>query len=154
MAEMGNLKKITDHMVIIIRVVGLMARCFWFLWEFIGFIYFLEYQSRILGGFMWRLQKNPPISNSKILGWSTCCWISLGVISCLDLAQPDFLDVVIPWSVSWTNLWAWPVQWKTLSEPSPEDAGKMGSLARCKAQRCRKNPFPGSLAHANAASTR
>ena len=44
---MGNLGKITDPMVIIIRVVGLMTRCFWFLWEFIGFLYF----------FTWRLQR-------------------------------------------------------------------------------------------------
>ena len=44
----------------------MMAGCFWFLWEFEGFLYFLDYPPRILGGFTWRLQKEPPISNSKI----------------------------------------------------------------------------------------
>ena len=41
MLDVGNLLgKITDPMDIIIRVVGLMAGCFWFFWEFIGFLYF------------------------------------------------------------------------------------------------------------------
>ena len=49
-----------------IRVAELMARCFRFLWEFIEFLYFLDWPPRILGGITWRLQKEPPISNSKI----------------------------------------------------------------------------------------
>ena len=54
MAEMSNLLgKITDPMTIMIRVVGLTVRCFWFLWEFLGFTYFLECSPRILGGFTW-----------------------------------------------------------------------------------------------------
>ena len=37
MTEVDNLlEKITDPMVIIIRVVGLMTGCFWFLWELGG----------------------------------------------------------------------------------------------------------------------
>ena len=56
-------------MAIMIRVAELMTRCFWFLWEFVGFLSFLDYPSRILGGFTWRLQKKPPISNSKILSY-------------------------------------------------------------------------------------
>ena len=41
MEKMGNLlKKITDPMAIMIRVAELMARYFWFLWEFVGFLYF------------------------------------------------------------------------------------------------------------------
>jgi len=67
MAKVGNLlKKITDPMAIMIRVAELMARCFWFLWEFVGFFYFLDCPPKILGGFTWRLQKKPPISNSKM----------------------------------------------------------------------------------------
>ena len=67
MAKVGNLwKKIIDPMAIMIRVAELMARCFWFLWEFVGFLYFLDCPPRILDGFIWRLQKKPPISNIKI----------------------------------------------------------------------------------------
>ena len=63
MAKVGNLlKKIIGPMIIMIRV----AECFWFLWEFVGFLYFLDCLPRILGGFTWRLQKKHPISNSKI----------------------------------------------------------------------------------------
>ena len=66
MAKVGNLlEKVIDAMAIMIRVAELMAGCFWFLWEFIGFLYFLNGQSRILCGFTWRLQKEPPISSSK-----------------------------------------------------------------------------------------
>ena len=54
-------------MAIMIRVAELMARCFWILWEFIEFLYFLDCPPRILGGITWRLQKEPPISNSKIV---------------------------------------------------------------------------------------
>ena len=36
-------------MAIIIRVVRLVARYFLFLWEFIGFLYFLDCTPRILG---------------------------------------------------------------------------------------------------------
>jgi len=53
-------------MAIMIRVAKLMARCFWFFWEFVGFLYFLDCPPRILSGFTWRLQKEPPISNSKM----------------------------------------------------------------------------------------
>jgi len=43
MADVSNLLgKLTDPMIIIIRVVGLMAGCFRFLREFIGFIYFFR----------------------------------------------------------------------------------------------------------------
>ena len=56
---MSNLYgKITDLMAIIIRFVRLMARWFWFLWEFIEFLYFLECPPRIIGDFMWRLQRS------------------------------------------------------------------------------------------------
>jgi hypothetical protein len=55
-------------MTIMIKVAELMTECFWFLWEFIGFLYFLDCPSKILGGFTWRLQKKkPPISNSKMI---------------------------------------------------------------------------------------
>ena len=41
MVEIGNLLgNITDPVTIIIRVVGLMAWCFWFLWEFLEFSIF------------------------------------------------------------------------------------------------------------------
>jgi len=41
MVEMDNLlEKIVDLMTIIIRVDGLMAWCFWFLWEFLEFSIF------------------------------------------------------------------------------------------------------------------
>jgi len=53
-------------MAIMIRVAELMAECFWFLWEFVGFLYFLDCSPSFLGGFTWRLQKKPPISNSKM----------------------------------------------------------------------------------------
>ena len=53
-------------MTIMIRVVELMAVYFLFLWEFVGFLYFLDCPPRILGGITWRLQKNHLISNSKI----------------------------------------------------------------------------------------
>ena len=53
-------------MAIMIRVTELMAVCFWFLWKFIKIFYFLDCPPRILGGFTWRLQKEPPISNGKI----------------------------------------------------------------------------------------
>jgi len=43
------------------------ARCFVFL-EIFLFLLFLEHPRRIIGSFMWRLQKELPISNSKI-GW-------------------------------------------------------------------------------------
>ena len=43
MADMSNLLgKISDPMTIIIRVIELMAECFWFLWEFLWFHYFLS----------------------------------------------------------------------------------------------------------------
>ena len=43
MVEIGNLlENITDLVTIIIRVVGLMAGHFWFLWEFLGFFYFFR----------------------------------------------------------------------------------------------------------------
>ena len=61
------IKKKIDPMAIMIRVAELMARCFWFLWEFVGFLYFLDCPPRILGGFTWRLQNEPPISNIKII---------------------------------------------------------------------------------------
>jgi hypothetical protein len=53
-------------MIIMIRDVELMAGCFLFLWEFIGFLYFLDCPPRILCDIMWRSQKEPPISNSTI----------------------------------------------------------------------------------------
>ena len=53
-------------MSIMIRITELMAGCFLFLWEFVRFFYFLDCPPRILGGFIWRLQKEPPISNIKI----------------------------------------------------------------------------------------
>ena len=58
-------------MAIMIRVAELMARCFWFLWEFVEFLYILDCPPRILDGFIWRLQKEPPINNSKILSISS-----------------------------------------------------------------------------------
>ena len=61
MIEVRNLlEKITDLMTIIIKVLGLMDECFWFLWIFLGFFYFLECPSRILvlGGFMWDFKRN------------------------------------------------------------------------------------------------
>jgi hypothetical protein len=61
------IRKITDPMAIMIRDVELMVECFWFLWEFKGFLYFFSCPPKILGGIMWRPQKEPPISNSKIV---------------------------------------------------------------------------------------
>ena len=59
MTEVDNLlEKITDPMVVIIRVVGLMAGYFWFFWEFIGFLYFSECPPKLICGFTWRLQKS------------------------------------------------------------------------------------------------
>ena len=53
MAEVGNLLgKITYLMVVIIRGIGLMAGCFCFLSEFIGFLFFLGCLFRILDGFI------------------------------------------------------------------------------------------------------
>ena len=54
-------------MAIMVRFAELMARCLWFLWEFVEFLYFLDCPHRILGGITWKLQKEPPISNIKIL---------------------------------------------------------------------------------------
>jgi len=53
-------------MTIKIRVVGLMAGCFWFLWEFLKFLYFLECPSKIIGGLHMETSKKPSVSNSKI----------------------------------------------------------------------------------------
>jgi hypothetical protein len=58
-------------MTIMIRDIELMTGCFWFLWEFKGFLYFLGCPPRFLGGITWRPQKEPPISNSKIFKLST-----------------------------------------------------------------------------------
>ena len=60
MTEVGNLLgKITDPMVIIIRVVGLMAGCFFiFVRIYRISLFFLECPPRILGGFTWRLQRS------------------------------------------------------------------------------------------------
>ena len=44
------LEKIIDPMTIMIRVVRLIAEYFWFLWEFLEFLYFLDGPSKILGG--------------------------------------------------------------------------------------------------------
>jgi hypothetical protein len=67
MTEAGNLlEKITDPMTIMIRVVGFTAGCFWFLWEFIGFVYFFRVSTYILRGFTWRFQKEASISNSNM----------------------------------------------------------------------------------------
>ena len=64
---MGNLlEKITDPTTIMIRVIGLMARCFWFLWKFLGFLYFSivsTYDPRWLHV---QVLKEPLISNIKI----------------------------------------------------------------------------------------
>ena len=52
MIEVDNLLgKITDPMTIMIRVVGSMAECFRFLWEFVGYLYFFMCPPMILGGF-------------------------------------------------------------------------------------------------------
>ena len=68
MAEVGNLlEKITDPMVIIIRVVGSMAECFWFLREFIGFLYFFRVSTYDPISLHVKTPKKPPISNSKML---------------------------------------------------------------------------------------
>ena len=53
-------------MAIMIRVAELMTKYFWILWEFVGFLYFLDCPPRILDVITWRLQKDPLISNSKI----------------------------------------------------------------------------------------
>ena len=59
MAKVSNLlEKITDPMAIMIGVTQLMAGCFWFLWEFVEFFYFLDYPPGIIGGFILRLQRN------------------------------------------------------------------------------------------------
>ena len=67
MIEVGNLlEKITDPTTIMIRVIGLMARCFWFLWKFLGFLYFSivsTYDPRWLHV---QVLKEPLISNIKI----------------------------------------------------------------------------------------
>ena len=47
------------------------GQMFCFLENFYNFSCFLGCPSRILGGFMWRLQKEPPINNSKILSISS-----------------------------------------------------------------------------------
>jgi hypothetical protein len=49
-----------------IRDVELMIGCFWFLWEFIGFIYFLDCRPKILGDITWSPQKETSMSKSKI----------------------------------------------------------------------------------------
>ena len=73
MAEVVNLLgKITDPMIIIIRVVGLMDGCFWFLWEFIGFLYFLLCPPMILGGFMWRQQMSLQLVIVRLM--ARCFW--------------------------------------------------------------------------------
>jgi hypothetical protein len=50
-------------MIIMIRYVELLTGCFLFLWEFIGFLYFLDCPPRILGDITWRPQKGL-VSNS------------------------------------------------------------------------------------------
>jgi len=52
------LRKIIDSMNSMIRVVGLTARCFWFLWEFL-FLYFLKCPLRILDSYIWGFKKRP-----------------------------------------------------------------------------------------------
>ena len=46
-----------------------MIECFWFLWEFLRFLYFLKCLPRILGGITWRLKRS---LNSKILFNFSC----------------------------------------------------------------------------------
>ena len=69
MAKVGNLlvEKIRDPMTIMIRVVELLADVSDFCENLYDFSIFLDCPPSILGGFIWRLQKEPPISNSKIV---------------------------------------------------------------------------------------
>ena len=63
--------------VIVRRVVGLMTGCFWFLWEFMWFLYFAECPPKMLDDFTWRLKVASNYSNSKIVGWQfgiLLCW--------------------------------------------------------------------------------
>ena len=55
-------------MAINIPIFQLMVGCFWLLWEFLRFYLFSQ---RISWGLTWRLQKEPPISNSKIVSGSS-----------------------------------------------------------------------------------
>jgi hypothetical protein len=67
MTEVGNFLEIVIDPMTMVNQINWMARCFAFLWEFLRFLsFFLEYLPKILGGFTWRLQKEPPISNSKM----------------------------------------------------------------------------------------
>ena len=68
MTKVGNLlKKITDPMTIMIRVAKRWLDVSDFCENLQDFSIFLDCPPRILGGFTWRLQKEPPISNNKIL---------------------------------------------------------------------------------------
>ena len=66
-------KNITDQMAIMIRVAELMPDVSDFCENLLDFSIFLDSLPRILGGFTWRLQKEPPISNSKIQTYMTDC---------------------------------------------------------------------------------
>ena len=55
-------------MAINIPICQLMVGCFWLLWEFLRFYLFSH---RISWGLTWRLQKESPISNSKIVSGSS-----------------------------------------------------------------------------------
>ena len=66
------LKKITDPMVVMIRVAELMARCFWFLWEFVGFLYFLDCPPGILGGFTGGFKMSLQLVIVRFYEYNTC----------------------------------------------------------------------------------
>ena len=71
-------------MAIMIRVAELMAKYFLILWEFIEFSIFLAWPPRIPGGITWRLQNEPPISNSKIV-WNAFVYCTLSPIFCINI---------------------------------------------------------------------
>ena len=68
MTKVDNLlKKITDPMAIMIRVDKRWPDVSDFCENLQDFSIFLDCSPRILGGFTWRLQKEPPNGSSKIL---------------------------------------------------------------------------------------
>jgi hypothetical protein len=72
MTEVGKLLgKIIDLITVIIKIVGLMVVVSDFLRIFKISLFNLKYPPMILSGFMWRLQKEYLISNSKIV-WRVC----------------------------------------------------------------------------------
>jgi hypothetical protein len=88
-----------------------------FFWEFKGFLYFVGRPPRILGGIMWKPQKEPPISNSKIpmckIIVTTNPKIINSITTIIELYDNNMLDHTLydssglGWWWAWTKIEIW-----------------------------------------------